>query len=408
MTALRKLTPALASALLLLTGATASVAAADPDLPPQVPTAAVTTWAASDDMAGGTLHDITVRNVVHTSIGGSDLQVRLSNAKGTKPLTFDSVYVGVQDVGSSVRAGTNRRVTFGGDTTVVIPVGGTVLSDPLAGTFPAGQNLAVSLHVAGDSGALTAHNRSMQTTYKSSTGDHAAIEDGSAFRTESSAWFWLDGLVVQAPRSTGTVATLGDSITAGVGTTMNANHRWPDRLADRFARLPAPARMGVANEGISGNRVLSGVSRPGGAGDAALVRLERDVLAKPGVETVLLLEGVNDIGAGSSAEAIIAGYRQLIEKAHARGVCIVGGTILPFGGSVFIDPEGEVVRQEVNTFIRTSGAFDAVVDFDAAVRDPARPDRLRPDFHDGDGLHPNDAGNAAMAQAVDLDDLHCD
>lgn len=408
MTAFRKLTPVLASTALLLASGAASVAAADPALPPRVPTSPVTTWAASDDMAGGTLNDITVRNVVHTSIGGTDLQVRLSNAKGTKPLTFDSVFVGVQDVGPAVRPGTNRQVRFGGDTKVVIPVGATVLSDPLPGTVPQGQDLAISLHVSGDSGALTAHNRSMQTTYKSISGDHAAEEEGTAFRTESSAWFWLDGLVVQAPRSTGTVATLGDSITAGVGTTMNANQRWPDRLADRFARLPAPAQMGVANEGISGNRVLSGVSRPGGAGDAALVRLERDVLTKPGVETVLLLEGVNDIGAGSSAEAIIAGYRQLIEKAHARDVCIVGGTILPFGGSVFIDPEGEGVRREVNAFIRKSGEFDAVVDFDAAVRDPAQPDRLRPEFHDGDGLHPNNAGNAAMARAIDLDALHCD
>ena len=408
MTRRRALSSLLASAVLLLGAAAVPPATADPALPPTVPTRAVTTWAASDDMAGGTLDDITVRNIVHTSVGGSDLRVRLSNAKGTKPVTFDSVFVGVQDEGPALVAGSNRRVAFGGSTSVVIPPGTTVLSDPLTGTVPAQQNLAISIHVSGDSGPLTAHNRSMQTTYKSTTGDHAAVEGGTPFQTESAAWFWLDGLVVEAPRSTGTVAALGDSISAGVGTTPNGNHRWPDILADRLTALPVPAQMGVANEGISGNRVLSGVSRPGGAGDAALVRLERDVLTKPGVETVLLLEGVNDIGAGSSAGEIIAGYRELIERTHSHGVCIVGGTILPFGGSVFIDPDGERVRQEVNTFVRTSGEFDAVVDFDAAVRDPADQTRLRSEFHDGDGLHPNDAGNAAMARAVDLDDLHCD
>lgn len=409
MTRPRTLASLLASAALLLGAAAAGPsAAADPALPPTVPTAAVTTWAASDDMAGGTLEDITVRNIVHTSVGGSDLRVRLSNAKGTKPVTFDSVFVGVQDDGAALVAGSNRRVTFDGSTTIVIQPGDTVLSDPLAGAVPAQQTLAISIHVSGDSGALTAHNRTMQTTYKSTRGDHAAAEGGAAFETESAVWYWLDGLVVEAPASTGTVATLGDSITAGVGTTMNANRRWPDVLADRLLALPEPAQMGVANEGISGNRVLSGVSKPGSAGDAALVRLEQDLLTKPGVETVLLAEGVNDIGAGSSADEIIAGFRELIEKTHAHGACIVGGTIMPFGGSVYGDPGAEAVRREVNRFVRTSGEFDAVVDFDAAVRDPQDPTQLRPEFHNGDGLHPNDAGNAAMAHAVDLDDLHCD
>lgn len=407
MTRLRQRSALVASAALLLGASALPQATADPALPPSVPTKDVTTWAASDDMAGGTLTDITVRNIVHTSIGGAGLRVRLSNAKGTRPVTFDSVYVGVHDEGPALVPGSNRRVTFDGSGTVVIPPGETALSDPLPGTVAPQQDLAVSIHVVGNSGALTAHNRAMQHTWKSTTGDHAADEGASAFRTESSAWFWLDALVVEAPKSTGTVATLGDSITAGVGTTINTNRRWPDVLADRFERLPTPAEMGVANEGISGNRVLSGVSRPGGAGDAALVRLERDVLTKPGIETVLLLEGVNDIGAGSSAAEIIAGYRQLIEKTHAAGVCIVGATITPFGGSVYLDPEGETVRQEVNDFIRTSGEFDAVADFDAATRDPADPTKLRQEYF-GDGLHPNDAGNAAMAHAVDLDDLHCD
>lgn len=371
-------------------------------------TRTVTTWGAADDMAGGELTDVTVRNVVHTSIGGTGLRVRLSNAKGDKALVFDSAYVGTSAGGAAVVPGSNRRLTFnGGDTTVSIPPGATALSDPLPGQVAPQQTLAVSLHVSGSSGKLTAHNRTMQSTFKSRTGDHAADESADAFGTQSAVWFFLDGVTVEVPGQAQSVATLGDSITAGVGTSMDANRRWPDVLADRLAELPPVRQMGVVNEGISGNRVLSGVSRPGGAGDAALSRLERDVLTKPGVDTVLLLEGVNDIGAGSSAEEIIDGYRMLVQRAHAAGRCVVGGTILPFGGSVYVDPEGEQVRVEVNDFIRTSGLFDGVVDFAAATQDPADHSRLRAEFF-GDGLHPNDAGNRAMGEAVDLDTLRCD
>jgi lysophospholipase L1-like esterase len=394
----------LASVSLLAWQPNADASSADPR--PPAATRAVTTWAASDDMAGGQLTDITVRNVVHTSIGGTGLRVRLSNAKGDRSLTFDSVYVAHSAGGAALVPGTNQRLTFGGSTTVVIPAGATALSDPLAGTVAPQEDLAVSLHVVGASGALTAHNRSMQSTYKSVTGDHATEDSGESFPTQSSAWFWLDAVVVDAPVQTQTVAALGDSITAGVGTTMDANRRWPDVLADRMASLPPVRQMGVANEGISGNRVLSGVSRPGGAGDSALSRLERDVLTKPGVRTVLLLEGVNDIGAGSSATEIIDGYRMLVTRAHAAGRCVVGGTILPFGGSVYVDPEGEAVRTEVNQYIRSSGLFDAVADFAAAVQDPADPSRLQAEYF-GDGLHPNDAGNAALANAVDIDALRC-
>jgi lysophospholipase L1-like esterase len=373
---------------------------------PSAATRTVTTWAAADDMAGGQLVDVTVRNIVHTSIGGTGLRLRLSNTKGDKVVTFDSVYVGTSAGGAAVVAGTNRPVTFGGAASISIPQGATALSDPLPGSVAPQQTLAVSMHVSGESGAITAHNRAIQSTYKSVTGDHANEEGGESFGTQSSVWFWLDGLVVDAARESQTVAALGDSITAGVGTTMDANRRWPDVLADRLAQLPEARQMGVSNEGISGNRILSGVSRPGGAGDSALARLERDVLAKPGVDTILLLEGVNDIGAGSSAATIIDGYRQLVTRAHAAGRCVIGGTILPFGGSVYVDPEGEAVRVKVNDFIRTSGLFDDVVDFAAAVQDPTDPSRLDAAFF-GDGLHPNDAGNATMGNSIDLDSLRC-
>lgn len=371
-------------------------------------TRTVTTWGASDDMAGGQLTDVTVRNVVHTSIGGTGLRVRLSNAKGTTPLVFDTAYVGTSAGGAAVAPGTNQRLTFnGGSAAVTIPPGATALSDPMTGDVAAQQTLAISLHVSGSSGAITAHNRAMQSTFKSRTGDHAAEESADAYGTQSAVWFFLDGVLLEAPKQTQSVAALGDSITAGVGTTLDANHRWPDVLADRLATLPAARQMGVVNEGISGNRVLSGVSKPGSAGDAALSRLERDVLTKPGVDTVLLLEGVNDIGAGSSAEEIITGYRMLVDRAHAAGRCVVGGTILPFGGSVYVDPEGEKVRVAVNDFIRSTDLFDGVVDFAAATQDPADHSQLRAEFF-GDGLHPNDAGNKAMGEAVDLDVLRCD
>lgn len=388
-----------------LTSASASGEAAVAQGPP---TRTVTTWGASDDMAGGQLTDTTVRNVVHTSIGGTGLRVRLSNAKGDRPLVLDSVWVGTSAGGPAVVPGTNARLTFNGSTTATIPPGAVVLSDPLAGEIAPQQTLAVSIHVAGTSGPLTAHNRTMQQTWSATTrGDFTADESGAQLDDQSATWWWLDGILLEAPKQTQSVATLGDSITAGVGTTIDANRRWPDVLADRLAKLPAARQMGVVNEGISGNRVLSGVSKPGSAGDAALSRLERDVLTKPGVDTVLLLEGVNDIGAGSSAAEIIDGYRMLVSRAHAADRCVVGGTILPFGGSVYVDPEGEKVRVEVNEFIRTSGVFDAVVDFARATADPADPSRLRAEYF-GDGLHPNDAGNRAMGEAVDLDVLRCD
>lgn len=407
MTRTRNLVAAAASVVLLL-GAGGAAAEVAPGPTTDQATSAVTTWAASDDMIAGTLSDVTVRNVVHTSIGGSGLRIRLSNTKGGMPVTFDSVYVGVQDEGAAIVAGSNQRVTFGDSNSVVIPPGATALSDPLPGTVEPQQKLAVSIHVAGGSGKLTAHNRAIQHTYQSTSGDHAADESASAYQTRIDDWIWLDAVVVEAPQGTGTVATLGDSITAGVGTTINTDRRWPDVLADRFSELAVDQQMGVANEGISKNRVLRGISTPGGPGDSALARLESDVLTKPGVETVLLFEGVNDIGAGGKEAAqIIAGYKQIIARTKASGRCIVGATILPFAGSVVDEPGNEQTRQAVNEFIRDSGEFDAVVDFDAATRDPQNPARLRPDFHNGDALHPNDAGNAAMAAAIDLDQLRC-
>jgi lysophospholipase L1-like esterase len=367
----------------------------------------VTTWGASDDIAGGTLSDMTVRNIVRTSVGGSELRIRLSNAYGDQPLVTDSVYVGRHQAGASVVPGSSQRLTFGGKTSVRIPPGGMAISDPLPGEVPAQTSLTVSLHVVGTTGVITAHNRAMQHSYKSTSGDHAADESATAYQTESSAWFFLNAAIVTAPRQVDTVATLGDSITSSVGATIDTNRRWPDVLADRYAVLPEHRRLAISNEGISGNRVLNGIAKAGSAGPSALARLDRDVLTKPGVRTVLVLEGINDIYAGATADGLIDGYRQLIARVHASGRCIVGGTITPVGGSFVYTPEKEAARQAVNTFIRTSGEFDGVVDFDAATRDPADPSRLHPTYDGGDGLHPNDAGNHAMGNAANLDTLRC-
>ncbi|TCC62387.1 SGNH/GDSL hydrolase family protein [Kribbella pittospori] len=367
----------------------------------------VTTWGAADDIAGGTLSDVTVRNVLRTSVGGQDLRIRISNANGDQPLVTDSVYVGRHHSGASVVPGSSRRLTFGGKTTVVLPPGAMAVSDPLPGAVPALTSLTVSLHVVGTTGVITAHNRAMQHSYKSTSGDHAADESATSYQTESSPWYFLNAAIVEAPHQVETVATLGDSITSSVGTTIDTNRRWPDVLADRYGQLPEPRRLAISNEGISGNRVLGGVAKAGSAGASALARLDKDVLTKPGVRTVLLLEGINDIYAGATADELIDGYRQLIARVHASGRCIVGGTLTPVGGSFVYTPEKEAARQAVNSFIRSSGEFDGVVDFDAATRDPADPSRLQAAYDGGDGLHPNDAGNQAMGHAADLNTLRC-
>lgn len=368
----------------------------------------VTTWGASDDIAGGALSDVTVRNVLRTSVGGEGLRIRISNANGDQPLVTDSVYVGRQQSGATVVPGSSRRLTFAGSTSVTIPPGAMAISDALAGPVPAVTSLTVSLHVVGTTGVITAHNRAMQHSYKSTSGDHAADESSTAYQTESSAWYFLNAAIVEAPKQVETVATLGDSITSSVGTTIDTNRRWPDVLADRYAKLPEPRRLAISNEGISGNRVLGGVAKAGSAGASALARLDKDVLTKPGVRTVLVLEGINDIYAGATTDQLIAGYRQLIGRVHASGRCIVGGTLTPMGSSFVYSPEKEAVRTAVNTYIRTSHEFDAVADFDAATRDPANPTRLKPEYDGGDGLHPNDAGNHAMGNTPGLDALRCD
>ncbi|MFR0354806.1 SGNH/GDSL hydrolase family protein [Streptomyces sediminimaris] len=396
-------------ALLLLAGAVQSTPVhASADQPGFVVTGApadrrdVVTWAASADRMGQALADRAYRLVVHTSVGGRDLRIRLSNAFGDRPVTFDSVYAGIRRQGAELVHGSNRRLTFDGARSVTVPAGAAALSDPLPGTLPAATDLVVSIHSPDAAGPATGHWMALQTSY-AAQGDHTAEEGAGSWTEVLGSWFYLDSVSVRTPADTRAVAALGDSITDGWASSSDLNRRWPDYLARRL-RSAGTDVLGVANEGISGNKVLSD-----GGGPSALKRLQRDVLSQPGVRTVFLLEGVNDIKArsGVTAQDLIAGYRQIAERVHAAGECVVGATVGPYKGWSEWDTTGENVRQEVNRFIRTSGDFDAVTDFDRALRDPQDPERMLPALDSGDHLHPGDEGMRAMADAVDLHSLDC-
>ena len=363
----------------------------------------VTTWGSADDKAGGSLTDVTLRNLVHTTIGGSNPRFRLSNYSGTTAITFSAAYVGTPTAmdSAAIVPGSNRQITFGGRGSVTIPAGAVVLSDPLPGTLAPGTNLSVSVALQGTASVITAHNRTMQYTFKSDSGDWAADVSAAHFGTQDANWFFLDGITVDAPTHVGTMAALGDSITDGVGSTMNANHRWTDYLANRIDQLPDVRQFGIANEGISGNRVASG---GGAAGLPGQTRLVRDVLTKPGISSVFLFEGINDISGGISADALIAADKQIAAQAHAMGKCAFAATITP---ASLASAAQEKVRNEVNRYLRTSEDFDARFDFDAVVRDPSDPTKLASPYDSGDKIHPSDAGYLAMANSVDLSDLTC-
>jgi lysophospholipase L1-like esterase len=302
---------------------------------------------------------------------------------------------------AAIVPGTNRQITFGGQTSVTIPAGAVVLSDPLPETLAPGANLSVSVALQGTASVITAHNRSMQYTFKSGSGDWAADVSAEHFGTQDANWFFLDGITVDAPTHVGTMAALGDSITDGVGSTINTDHRWTDDLANRIDQLPRIKQFGIANEGISGNHVASG---GGAAGLPGETRLVRDVLTKPGIGSVFLFEGINDISGGISATALIAADKQIAEQVHAMGKCAFAATITPAG---LASPEQEAVRNQVNQYLRTSNDFDAVFDFDAVVRDPTDPTQLATLDDSGDHIHPSDAGYLAMANSIDPSDLTC-
>ena len=356
----------------------------------------------------------TLRQIVHTSIGGSKARVVLSNAYGTAPVTIGGAHIAFRDKESAIQAASGRALTFSGKPTITIPAYAVMYSDPVDLTVPQMSDLAVDLYLPGTTNAgatLTMHGAAHQTSYISETGNYVGQATLPEVGTTQS-WFLLSRVDVVAPEATGAIVAFGDSITDGSRSTPDTNGRWPDHLARRL--LSQGIKMGVLNAGIGGNRVLNEGAVPAGvdpravgAGINALARFEHHVLSLPGVTHVIVLEGINDIGNARqnptpTAQDLIAAHKQLIVQAHARGVKILGATLTPFWGAAYYTDVGEAKRQALNEWIRTSKAYDGVIDFDKATRDPNDPKKFLEKYDSCDYLHPSDAGYKAMGEAIDL------
>lgn len=352
----------------------------------------------------------TIRNVVHPTIAGTSARVQLSNLHGTQPLTISHSSLGLAATPGSATAapGSLRPLTFGGRPVVTIPAGQAVTSDPVRLGIGYASDLLVSTYSPTPSGPVTFHPHARQISYLAH-GDQTQEAGGAPYATKTAYWRYVTAVDVWSTEAQGAVVALGDSITDGISATMGANHRWTDFLASRLRSEPGAPRYSVLNEGISGNRVLLGgmgsslTDNPSG-----LQRFDRDVLARADVRAVVVELGVNDILRSPrqmDPDRIVAGLRALVDRAHARGLRVVGSTLTPFAGHVGVDPEQEPVRQAVNSQIRTGRVFDDLVDFDLALRDPADPQRLLPAYDCGDHLHPSDEGYRVMADTLDLDTL---
>jgi lysophospholipase L1-like esterase len=361
------------------------------------------------------LRDQTLRQIARVSLGGDRVRAVVSNEYGDRPLVIGSAHVALAGDGGAIVPGSDRTLTFDGSPSVTIPPGAPMLSDPVDLTVAPLGSVAVSLYLPEITPTTTWHNEGVQTAYISGAGDFAADTEFEPAQTVTSRIF-LSGIMVDAAPDARAIVTFGDSITDGATSTLDANHRWPDFLAERLHE--ADAEVAVLNQGISGARVLRDRM-----GDNALARFDRDVLSQPRADTVILMMGINDIGwpgtllvpegePAPSADDIIAGYKQLITRAHADGMTILGATLTPFEDTFhgnplfgFYSEAKEAKRQAINEWIRTSGAFDGVIDFDAMTRDPSNPKHIRAAFDSGDHLHPQDTGYQAMADGIDLEML---
>jgi lysophospholipase L1-like esterase len=389
-----------------LTGAEIDTGAAPPHW--------VATWGAAPMASGpaGTppraFANETIRQVVHISAGGRALRVRFSNAFGAQPLRIGAARIALHAGEASIVPGSDRVLTFGGQASIKVPTGAVALSDPVALAVPSQADLAVSLYLPEDTGPATYHDFGNQTSYISTPGDFTDAVTLPVAETTLSR-FWLT-VVEAAPRDpVGAVVAIGDSITDGAASTLGANRRWVDRLSARLNPVSGRPRLGVVNQGIGCGRLLLDFCGPNASG-----RFDRDVLAVTGASHVVVALGLVDIILPTafgfpdqivSADEIILGLRQVVARAHAQGLKVYGATITPVGGSIFggvFTPENEAKRQAVNHWIRTGRAFDAVIDFDRAIRDPADPTRMLPAYSSADGVHPSDAGHQAMANSIDL------
>ncbi len=369
----------------------------------------VATWCTSASLPRATeaervrdhfiLHDATLREIVHTTLGGPQVRVRLSTAFGAVPVRIVSASI-------LSRSGTVRPLTFAGKPSFTIPANAVVVTDPVAMDIPADSDLAINLYLHGPINAAAIHYAASQiSTIEPSDQTRSTVWPSSGEGTHFLHWAFLAGVDVTAPDSATTIVALGDSITDGVHSTVDANHRWPN---DLFRRLQSAGRtdLSVVDAGISGNRLITDAAPSSGV--SAISRFDRDVLAQPGVRTVIVLEGINDIGhaaPGSLSSAdLIAGLAQLAERAHEMGLRIYGATLTPDGGAKrgYYTAETEGIREGYNAWIRSTTLLDGVIDFDKATRDPAHPQNFLPAYDSGDHLHPNDAGYQAMADAIPL------
>lgn len=353
----------------------------------------------------------TLREIVHTSIGGSAVRVRLSNAYSHTPVDIGGVQIAIRAKDSAIAPGTGKTLTFGGRPTVQIPADALVLSDPFTVNAPGAADLAISIYIPGQAEGAGVHYAAQQTSYVAPGNQISAASLNDPVSITS--WAFLSSVEVATPNSASTLVAFGDSITDGSRSTPDSNHRWPDILAARLRARGGPP-VGVLDAGIGGNRILHDAATNVRFGVNALARFDRDVLAQPNVKYLIVLEGINDLGhAGSSAPEsetvsaadIIAGLTQMIERAHEHGIKVFGATLTPFEGATspgYFTPEKEVKRKAINEWIRNGKAFDGVVDFDKAIRDPEHPDRMLATYDGGDHLHPGDAGYKAMGEAIDL------
>lgn len=364
------------------------------------------TWATSQQLVetdnrppSPGLSNNTLRQVIQVSIGGEKLRLRFSNEYSNSPLTIKAVNIANSISASSIDAASSKALSFSGKSEVTIPAKGAVVSDALGFSVPARARLAISIQFGTVPQDVTGHPGSRTSSYIQTGNAVTSANLTSATKTEH--WYIISALDVEAADTSGAVAILGDSITDGRGSGTDKQNRWPDELARRLQAVASTQDVGVLNHGVGGNCVLKACLGPAGN-----QRFDHDIIQQTGVQWMIILEGVNDLGnsasAGAVANDLITNFEQMVDKAHGKGLLAYGATILPFGGSSYDNADREAARKKVNNWIRTSGKFDAVIDFDLVMRDPNNQSRLLNSVDSGDHLHPNENGYKVMAEAIDL------